>query len=264
MQLFATKSWKFAASRRQSNRRSALNSLDDSLRHDAYSREAALDRATMAAQRIVSADASDPRSKSFDMLRTQVVQAMAKNDWQTLAITSPTPGCGKTLTAINLALSIARHPERSVVLVDLDLQKPQIARRLGIKSDAGVLGVLEGRLTVQEAVVRVRADRYDMLVLPAEVPTAESSEWMASLAMADMLQAFRDAYPDRTIILDLPPMLVSDDVIAVLPRIDCALLVSAVGTSTLAEIEECTRYLKQTNVVRMVVNKVPEAAMRYY
>ena len=89
-------------------------------------------RRILESRRIISYDVADQRSKSFDMLRTQILQSMHQNKWQVLAITSPTAGCGKTLTAINLALSVARQPECSALLVDMDLQKPQVARRLGI------------------------------------------------------------------------------------------------------------------------------------
>ena len=61
------------------------------------------------------------------MLRAQVLQSMDENGWQFLAVTSPTTGCGKSVTAINLALSVARQSERSVFLVDMDLQRPKIA-----------------------------------------------------------------------------------------------------------------------------------------
>ena len=68
----------------------------------------------------------------YDMLRTQVLQEMDKKSWQFLAVTSPTAACGKTVTACNLAMSIARLPERSVLLVDLDLRKPMVAEYLGV------------------------------------------------------------------------------------------------------------------------------------
>jgi hypothetical protein len=58
--------------------------------------------------------------------------------------------------------------------------------------------------------------------------------------------------------------LTGDDVIAVLPQIDCALLVAAAGKSVLSEIEEAARHLLTTEVIRVVLNKVPEQASRYY
>src|SRR5690242_9058468 len=79
----------------------------------------------LEAKRIIAHDPGDPRTRSFDLLRTQTLQAMTANGWRLLAVTSPTAGCGKTFTAINLALSIARQPDSSVLLMDMDLQKPQ-------------------------------------------------------------------------------------------------------------------------------------------
>ena len=111
-------------------------------------KEAALNLAHLEAYRIIAHDRTDLRSRSYDMLRTQVLQSMDLKSWQLLAVTSPTPGCGKTLTSINLALSIARQPERSVLLVDMDIEKPQVANYLGLKCETGLLSVLGGRVRV--------------------------------------------------------------------------------------------------------------------
>ena len=197
------------------------------------------------------------------MLRTQVLQSMDLKGWKTLAVTSPTPACGKTLTALNLALSIARQPERSVLLVDLDFRKPHVATSLGLKCDEGVLSVLEGRMTLSDAIVAARVDNLQFMVLPTAA-TISSSELMSSHAMTAMLDDIEREYQSRMTILDLPPILTGDDVIALLPQVDCVLLVAAVGTSTVAEIEECRRHLQSAQVVRVVLNKVPEAGTNYY
>ena len=86
---------------------------------------------------------------------------------------------------------------------------------------------------------------------------------MASRAMAMLFQDLRRTYASQTIIVDLPPILSSDDVLAILPQVDCVLLVVAVGTTKVAEIEECTRHLQSTEVVRIAVNKVPNANAAY-
>ena len=162
--------------------------------------------------RIVSHNKDDLRSRSFDMLRTQVLQSMDNAGWQVLAVTSPTAGCGKTVTACNLALSIARLPERSVLLVDLDMRKPKVADYLGIKRDFGLLSVLHGRQNLLDTIVQVGIEREQFLVLPGE-HTPESSEWMASPAMATLLQTLKREYRSRIVILDLPPILAGDDVL---------------------------------------------------
>src|SRR5450755_4038125 len=122
----------------------------------------------LESMRIVSHNKDDLRARSFDMLRTQVLQSMDTGGWQVLAVTSPTAGCGKTVTACNLALSIARLPERSVLLVDLDMRKPKVASYLGIKRDFGLLSVLQGRQNLSDAIVQVGIEREQLLVLPGE------------------------------------------------------------------------------------------------
>ena len=226
--------------------------------------EVVLKDSYLQSKRIISHDSGDPRSKAFDMLRTQVLRTMDLKGWQILAVTSPTPKCGKTVTAINLALSIARQPERSVLLVDMDLQKPHVARCLGLRGEEGLLGVLEGHMALGSAIVQARVGKHRFMVLPIEHSTSGSAEWMASRAMGTTLQNIKRDYPSRIVILDLPPMLTSDDVIAILPQVDCVLLVAAVGTSTTAEIEECNRHLQSADVVRLVLNKVPQASTKYY
>ena len=87
---------------------------------------------------------------------------------------------------------------------------------------------------------------------------------MVSRELVTVLQDIKSDYPSHTVILDLPPMLPSDDVIAVLPQLDCVLLVAAVGKSKVSEIEACNRHLEATHVVRLVLNKVAELNAQDY
>jgi capsular exopolysaccharide synthesis family protein len=226
-------------------------------------RQVQLDQRRLESRRIVAHDVANPDSKPFDMLRTLVLQAMDKRGWQFVAITSPNPGCGKSVTAINLALSIARQPDRSVLLLDMDLQRPQVANYLGIGCKQGLLGMLAGEASLRDALTEARAGDYRMLVLPAEAPAANSSEWLASRSMTAMIQALRTDYRNSIVLVDLPPVLPSDDVIAVLPHMDAVLLVTAAGASTQSEISECRKHLEETNILRIVVNKLPKTSMKY-
>jgi Mrp family chromosome partitioning ATPase len=223
----------------------------------------ALDGVYLQSRRIVAYDGRNPHSRSFDILRTQVLRAMDMKGWSILAITSPTPGCGKTLTAVNMALSMARQPERSVLLVDLDLRKPQVAASLGLKNDIGVLDILEEKVAFQVATITATIDKCTLDVLPT-ASTSHSSDLMASNAMTKLLQDIKRESHSRIVILDLPPMLTGNEVISILPHVDCALLVAAVGVSSVRDIEECNKHLTSTDIVRFVLNKVPEAGTNYY
>lgn len=221
--------------------------------------EAALDFAHLQSHRVVAYDGKDIRSRPFDILRTEVMRSMDLKGWKTLAVTSPTPGCGKTLTAVNLALSLARQPEREVFLADLDLRKPHVAACLGLKCRDGLLGVLEERLEVGSAIVRARAGGSRLEILPTAA-TSNSSDLVASTAMRMLLQNLTGHGQSRIAILDLPPLLMGHDAISILPQVDCVLLVAAVGNSTVGEIEECNKYLQANEVVRFVLNKVTDSA----
>jgi Mrp family chromosome partitioning ATPase len=230
----------------------------------AWGSEVVLNGAHLESKRIISHDITDPRSKSFDMLRTPVLQSMDMKSWQLLGITSPTSGCGKSVVAINLALSIVRQRERSVLLVDMDLQKPQIASNLGLKCNQGLMSVLEGRTNLSSAIVKAGIRNQNFFVLPCEKPTLGSSAWIASREMSAILQEIRQNFRTSIVILDLPPILMSDDVISILPQIDCVLFVAAVGTSTISEIKDCNRHLDSTSIVRVVLNKASDVPTTYY
>lgn len=217
----------------------------------------------LEANRIVAYGTSSPNGRYYDMLRTQVLQEMDKKSWQFLAVTSPTAGCGKTVTACNLALSISRLPERSVLLVDLDLRRPAVGNYLGIGSNGGVLSVLEGHAALSSAVLQASIGPNNMLVLPGSV-SSHSSEWMASQTMGALLQTIKRDFRSRIVIFDLPPMLLGDDVISILPRMDATLFVAGVGNTTVSDVKECQRHLKRTPVIRVVVNKSTEVPDSYY
>jgi protein-tyrosine kinase len=231
--------------------------IDPSLSLGVRTKNLPLKAAHLESMRIVAHNKDDLRARSFDMLRTQVLQSMDNGGWQFLAVTSPTAGCGKTVTACNLALSIARLPERSVLLVDLDMRKPKVASYLGIKRDFGLLSVLQGRQNLSDAIVQVGIEREQLLVLPGEQTNA-SSEWMASTTMATLLQTIKREFRSRIVILDLPPILAGDDVLSILPHLQSVLLVAEAGRSSVSEVKESAKHLKATPVVRVVVNKITE------
>jgi protein-tyrosine kinase len=223
-----------------------------------------LDAGHLKAMRIIAGDVSDPRNRGFEMLRTQVLRKMAEARHQTLGITSPTSGCGKTVCALNLAFSIARLPEKSVTLVDLDLRKPQIASYMGLPSGPGIDGVLRGEAALEETAVVPEIGARRFRVFPTYRSSRNAAAFMASNQMAELVQKLRAQDPDGVILFDLPPVLVADDVISFLPLLDCLLLVAAAGQSTAAEIAGAERLLDDTEVLGIILNKSEEGGEASY
>jgi protein-tyrosine kinase len=212
----------------------------------------------------IVAHGAGPHGRYYDMLRTQVLKEMDDNGWQFLAVTSGTAGCGKSVTSCNLALSIARLTERSVLLVDMDMHKPKVSEYLGIKSREGLLSVLNGEAGLGSVLVQANIGRSKLLVLPGEACKLHTSEWMSSQSMTSLLQILKREFRARIVIFDMPPMLLGDDVISVLPQMDAVLLVAGVGQTSVADIKECHKHLKATPVVRVLVNRVTEESNSYY
>ncbi|MDP3251616.1 MAG: CpsD/CapB family tyrosine-protein kinase [Hydrogenophaga sp.] len=222
-----------------------------------------LEPAHLESQRIVAHQKSHPTSWAFDLLRTQVLQKMDDNGWRTLAITSPTPESGKTVVAINLAIGIAQQTNRTSLLVDFDLRRPRVASSLGLKGRVSLNEVLTGHAGVEEAMVNPGIPRF--VVLPTQQPIPNSSELLGSRKVAALMEELREHYSDRVVVVDLPPVLSVDDVLAILPRIDCVLMVVGNGTSTRKQIEESMSRISKFPLVGVVLNK-DDAPMRdaYY
>jgi len=215
-------------------------------------------------RRIISFNKHNLLSNSFDLLRTQVLQKMEQNGWKTLAITSPTPEAGKTVIAINLAMSIAHQTDKTAMLVDFDLRKPKVGQYLGLDLDKSLNDYLDPKASVnlEDIIINPQLPRF--VVLPTAKKTENSSEVLSSSKVTNLISELKSRYDDRYVIFDLPPLLNTDDAIAVLPQIDCVLMVVANGGSTKQEIEESLRHLPDTNLLGVVLNKAEEVTRSYY
>jgi protein-tyrosine kinase len=223
-----------------------------------------IDRHHLQAMRVIAHEAAAVHTGHYDMLRTQVLQRMDAASCQTLAVTSPRSACGKTLTAINLALSMARQSEQTVLLVDLDLRKPQVGRYLGLSPAAGIHDVISGQCSGADAMLvpDVCGHRLAVIATPRSVPSP--TEHLVSSAMRATLARLKADQGRRVVIFDLPPMLSSDDFLAFLPQVDCALLVASSGESTVQDIAECERLIDPDKFLGCVLNKVTETEDAYH
>ena len=203
--------------------------------------------------RIFSFNKNDPMSVTFDVLRTQILQKMEEKGWRTLAITSPTPGVGKTVVAINLAMSVVQKTNKTAMLVDFDLRQPRIGVYLGIPMEKSLNDLLDGNVELSE--ILVNPDIPRLVVLPTMNAVKNPSETLSSRKVASLIKELRERYESRIIIFDLPSLLHSDDAISVLPQIDCILMVVANGMSTQREIEDSRRHLSKANLIGTVFNK---------
>lgn len=212
-----------------------------------------LDPEHLERHRVVAHQKTHPASWAFDVLRTQVLQKMDEAGWRTLAITSPSVESGKTVVSINLAISIAQQTNRTALLVDFDLRRPSVARSLGLSRPKSLNEFLEGHASLADTLVNPGIERF--VVLPTNRAVNGASELLSSTKVGKLIKDLRERYSDRIVIFDLPPVLAADDVMSVLPRVDCVLMVVGSGVSTQTEVEEAMTRLSKANLLGVVLNK---------
>lgn len=212
----------------------------------------AINEITLDNNRIVAHRVRSKEADTFRILRTQVLQAMTQGGMKTLGITSPNYGDGKTTIAINLALSIALDLKQTVLLVDLDLRKPNVMEYLGLAAPIGITDYFLNNTTIADCMVRPSFDRLSLL--PAGHVMEHSSEVLGSPKIAALAEELRTRYPDRIIIYDLPPLLAQDDPLVFLPHVDGVLLVVNEGLTRTSDLKASLRALNNAVVIGTVLN----------
>ena len=220
------------------------------------------DTAHLGKNRIITRD-SGARSAPFDVLRTRVLQQMSAQGWKRLAVTSPGPGCGKSTVTMNLAFSLARQSDVRTIVVDLDLRRPMLATLLGHDSRSEISAAIRGSAAPGEHMVRV-AD--NLAFATTHTAVHDPAGLLHGRRMRVVLERIEAEFVPDVVLFDLPPIMVSDDAIAFLPHVDCALMIAAAEQSTLGQVDACEKELAaQTSVLGVVLNKCghPGDGQRY-
>ncbi|WP_395540645.1 CpsD/CapB family tyrosine-protein kinase [Neotabrizicola sp. sgz301269] len=200
-----------------------------------------------------------PAAPAFDILRTRVVQAMARNGWTRLAVTSPTRGCGKSLVAANLALALARLPSCRTVLVDLDLREPDLADRFGLEGIGPLVDYLRGEQPMESHFRRIGSN---LALALNGAPVARAAELIQDPEFAMALGAVAELLQPDIVIFDTPPVLPSDEVISLTGQVDAVLLVVDGTQSTAQEIKAAEDLLEgQFPLLGVVMNRAQDRAL---
>lgn len=189
----------------------------------------------------------------FDVMRTKMLYQMRENKWRRVAITSPGPLCGKTMVSVNLAFSFARQSDLKVMVVELDMRRPSMAKVLGLNNKHLFAKVLEGTADAQDHIVRCGTN---LAFATNHSPAHNPAELLQGKDGAAVLDAIEARFQPDVMIFDMPPMRVSDDTMAFLDQVDCGLLIAAAESTTLNEVETFEKEMaSRTNVMGVVLNK---------
>ncbi|WP_439621450.1 CpsD/CapB family tyrosine-protein kinase [Hyphomonas sp.] len=228
-----------------------------------------VDPVVLSRNLVITAERTDPAHGAFDVLRTRLVQAIASNGWSRVGITSPTKGCGKSFSAINLAITLSRYDNMRTVLLDMDLRFPSLAKYLGVEPVAAMGEFLRGNLPVQRLLKRMGPNTLNIGPNLAVGLNSRTEAYAAELfhedqtakALAELQSVMR---PDL-VLFDLPPAFAQDDVIAFRPHMDCVLMVVGGGLTTPREMQETVRRLgDDMPVVGVILNMAEGPGTREY
>lgn len=210
-------------------------------------------------RRVIAGWGPGPLSDAYKILCTQVLQRLRDRNANALAVTSPGDREGKTLTAINLSLSLAAEVDQTVLLVDADLRRPSIHRYFGMPPGPGLSDHLIDRVPVEDLLVNPGVERF--VLLPGGRPLQNSTEMLGSRRMVALVQELKARYPARLVVFDLPPVLSAADSVAFAPFVDAALMVVEQNRTSRDALQQAAELLGSVELIGTVMNKATAAAL---
>jgi capsular exopolysaccharide synthesis family protein len=231
----------------------AVEPVGDPAVADAEDGTARLDRLLVA----ISVPGSSA-AEQFRLLRTRIESREQGRRAQILLVTSPRIGDGKTTTSANLALTMAQEFQQTVVLVEADLRRPTLAAQFGVQAEPGLVDVLVGAATLEDALVTVPG--YHLALLPAGIAAARSTELLASTVMQRVLASLRARF--SRIVIDTPPVALADT--HVLARqADGVLVVVRAGVTPRPAVERALAGIDRERLMGIVLNEVDDTTDEY-
>jgi len=181
------------------------------------------------------------------------------NNSNIIMVTSSRPGEGKTFTAVNLALSIALEKDKTVLLVDADVLKPNVMRTLEQENKQGLMEYLLGEKdNISEVMSRTNLD--NLTIVTAGKSHHLSTELLASEKMFDAVEEFANRYTDRVVIVDTPPLLGINETAILANLAGQALVVTEEGKTKLIDVENAVKQLNPEMAIGFLVNKAQKAS----
>jgi len=174
-----------------------------------------------------------------------------------IMVTSSLPGEGKTYCAINLAMSIAMELDHTVLLVDADVARTSVLRALGLPAHRGLMDILlDDKLDMADVMLRTNVDTLS--ILPAGTSNPRATELLASSAMSSLVNEIANRYPDRVVIFDSPPLLLTSESRVLASHMGQIAMVVEAQTTTQHAVKEALHQLEGYPNVNLIYNKTRE------
>jgi len=224
------------------------------------------DRATAIRNRILLPDsgfaANQRAAAAYRIIRTRLRHLARTNNLRTIAITSPAADEGKSVTAINLALSAARDVTQNVFLLDLDLRNPSVCTYLGVRPPRDLAKYFRGEAAPADVLFTVGVD--NLVIGASSESTDQASELVGSGKLEALTGYISSISANPLVLIDLPPVLVTDEALLVAPHVDAMLLVVAEGRTRRNSLARAQGVLAEFPSAGIILNGTRESVESYY
>jgi protein-tyrosine kinase len=247
-----------------------VGTAGDEAHVDLRSRSVEIDLAAMAIAGYVTPEASRAQiADEFRVIKRPIIKnAHWKSGSKTergnrVMVTSALPGEGKTFISINLALSIALEVDSTVLLVDADVANPNIAKVMNLPPSKGLMDLLTSdRLEVADVLLKTNVDKLSLL--PAGTPHPRATEMLASQAMANLVAEMASRYPDRILVFDSPPLLVTTEARVLASHMGQIVMVVEADSTSQTAVTRAIETIESCPIVLMVLNRAPRSEIGNY
>lgn len=199
---------------------------------------------------------NDPDSISSEEYRKlkSVLVKLTKGDVfnNVLMVTSALAAEGKSITSLNLAISLAREFDHTVLLIDADLRKPSVHKYLDFQPEFGLADCLADGVDLSRTIVNTGIGKLS--VIPAGKVLSNPLEFFTSQKMQSLISEIKHRYPDRYIIIDTPPLLPFAETRSLSHMVDGVIFVIKEGLASKDNIKEALETLKDTNLLGVILN----------
>lgn len=217
---------------------------------------ALLDVVPIKIDNLMLATARDEKTsvvEEFNKLRSTIIALTSGEQFlNTLLVTSTVSEEGKSMTALNLAISLAKEHDHTVLLVDTDLRRPSIHKYLGLEPEQGLVNCLREELPIEEALIKTGIGK--LVVLPAGEAVKDPVDLLSSLKMKEIVKELKERYQERYVIFDTPPALPFADAGILAGFVDSTLFVVREGTANRGDVEKTLKEFKEHRLLGVVYN----------
>lgn len=220
-----------------------------------YNMSNALDISVDSPYIVTLNEPESPISEEYRKLKSMLVKAGRQNgSCNTLMVTSSVAGEGKSITAINLAITLAQEYDHTVLLIDTDLRKSSLQKYLNLNPGIGLSDCLINDIDIGQALIKTKLGRLSFL--PAGNRVKNPAELLSSAKMKTLINEMKRRYSDRFIIVDAPPVLPSAETRILGTLFDGIVFVVKEGMVPLRSINDALEILSDTNILGVVFNDV--------